>query len=99
MDTWEENMDDDALSWALNSSPTTTKDRRTLILHRQKHDPDTIGRSDAATLDPVLEKVKVATAADPTKIELRQLIRNDKCNLSAAMRPSKRYSLWVLYYS
>ena len=44
-----------------------------------------------ATLDPVLEKVKAAAPADPTMIELRQLIwdgfPNDKCNLSTAMRP------------
>lgn len=50
-----------------------------------------IGGSDSAVVDPVLEKLKSAASVDPVMIELRQAIvhgfPNDKCNLSASLRP------------
>lgn len=50
-----------------------------------------IDGSDAATLDPVLERVKAVAATDTTMQELRQVIWNgfpsEKCNLSEAIRP------------
>ena len=86
-------MDADALSRAPNNSPTM-KDQLAegpVSFNVRNTVLATIGGSDAATLDPVLERVKEAAETDPTMVKLRQLIRNgfpnDKCNLSMAMRP------------
>ena len=85
-------MDADALSQAPRSSPTM-KDQLAegpVSFNVRNRVLATIGGSDAATLDPVLKRVKEAAETDPTMVEKRQLIRdgflNDKCNLSMAMR-------------
>ena len=84
-------MDADALSRAPNNSPTM-KDQLAegpVSFNVRNTVLATIGRSDAATLDPVLERVKEAAETDPTMVELRQLIRNgfpnDKSNLSISI--------------
>jgi transposase InsO family protein len=50
-----------------------------------------ISGSDAAVLDPVLERIKMAAQKDKQMIELRETIingfPNDKCNLSLTLRP------------
>ena len=50
-----------------------------------------IDNSDPSILDPVLERVKVAAAADPVMQQLRDVITkgfpNDKCNLPDCLRP------------
>ena len=50
-----------------------------------------IENSDPSILDPVLERVKVAAAADPVMQQLRDVIArgfpNDKCNLPDCLRP------------
>jgi len=89
----KKNMDADALSRAPSSNPTTKDElaERPVSFTVRNKILAIIGRSDVMTLDPVLEKVEAAAAADPTMMELRHLIRDgfpsDKCNLSAAMRP------------
>ena len=89
----KDNKDADALSRAPYSSPSTEDQlaegpasftiRNTILAM--------IGGSDAATLDPVLERVKTAAATDPIMQELRELVRNgfpnEKGNLSEEMRP------------
>ncbi|MFO0203428.1 MAG: Ty3/Gypsy family RNase HI domain-containing protein, partial [Alphaproteobacteria bacterium] len=90
----KENVDADALSRAPVRAATPQDELAEgafLTPPRQVLQLCIIDGSDPKVIDPVLEKVKSAALIDPVMKELREVIRNgfpnDKCNLSAALRP------------